>query len=95
MVSSTVIKDYIKDSNIKSANNLLGYSYKFDGIIVKGDGRGAKINYPTLNINPINNGQLIPKNGVYCVDIKIDKKIYLGMCNIGTRPTFYKNGLIL
>ena len=91
VVSSTKIRKYISSGKIKDANLLLGYDYFLNGIVIKGDGRGSKMKFPTANIKPINNDKLIPKNGVYCVDVEIYKNKYIGMCNIGYRPTFYDN----
>ena len=50
------------------------------------------LKFPTANIKPNFDNQLIPAKGVYCVYVIIENKFYLGMCNIGVRPTFYTNG---
>ena len=61
------------------------------GRVIKGQGVGSTMKFPTANIKPIINNQLIPAKGVYCVDVTFKNKLYLGMCNIGVRPTFYNN----
>jgi len=91
-VSSTHIRKYIKSYNINTANRLLGREYEIVGTVVKGNGIGRKIDFPTANVMPINSSQLIPAKGVYCVDAVFNDSKYLGMCNIGCRPTFYDNG---
>ena len=91
-VSSTKIRSYLQDYNLNLANALLGREYEIEGVVIKGEGLGAKMNFPTANICPLNKNQLIPPNGVYCVDLEFDNTKYLSMCNIGSRPTFYKNG---
>ena len=48
--------------------------------------------FPTANIKPNIDNQLIPGKGVYCVDVIVSNQLYPGMCNIGIRPTFYTNG---
>ena len=90
IISSTLIKKTILKRDFELAMILLGRMYSFKGIVIKGEGIGEKIGYPTINIEPEFNKQIIPPNGVYCIDILIKNKLYLGMCNIGVRPTFYK-----
>jgi riboflavin kinase/FMN adenylyltransferase len=91
-VSSTIIRNYIKTSNIKSANNLLDRKYSLLGKVVKGKGIGQGIGFPTANIESYNPSQLIPSRGVYCVDVIVNNKNYIGMCNIGNRPTIHDEG---
>lgn len=86
-VSSSRIRNDLASGSINQANRLLGWKYEIKGVVEKGDGLGKKIGYPTANINPADDRQIIPSNGVYNVDIEIKKQIYSGMCNIGNRPT--------
>ena len=89
VVSSTKIRDYLKAGDIASANNLLGWEYSLSGTIIEGQGIGKMIDFPTANVKPYNDNQLIPSKGVYRVDTKVGNCNYIGMCNIGNRPTFY------
>jgi riboflavin kinase/FMN adenylyltransferase len=91
-ISSSRIRSYLRGGDINNANECLGWEYKISGTIVIGEGRGAQLNFPTANIIPHIPNQLLPKNGVYCVDAIIEGTYYTGMCNIGQRPTFYENG---
>ena len=91
-ISSSRICSYLKSGNIDKANECLGWEYEFSGIVVKGQGRGTQLEFPTANIQPHISNQLIPAHGVYCVDAIIEDSYYTGMCNIGQRPTFYENG---
>ena len=84
-ISSTQIRQFIEKCNVESANNFLGWNYELSGQIVKGNGVGNKIKFPTANVNPENKNQLIPGKGAYCVDVLVDNQKYLGMCNIGVR----------
>jgi riboflavin kinase / FMN adenylyltransferase len=89
-VSSTIIRNSLKEGDIKRANALLGYAFFFEGKVVKGDQRGRTIGFPTANIELTSNEKIIPGNGVYVVELKItgmDKRIFQGMMNIGVRPT--------
>jgi riboflavin kinase/FMN adenylyltransferase len=89
-ISSTKIRNLISIGNIEKANRILGRHFSFKGRVVKGNGLGIKLGFPTLNINPLKSRQLVPGNGVYCVEVLIDNQLFLGMCNIGFRPTFYE-----
>ena len=87
VISSTNIRNYISNGKIDNANLLLGREYSLRGIVVKGQGIGREINFPTINIKPLDSYQLIPLRGVYSVQVKLENKLYSGMCNIGFRPT--------
>ena len=91
-VSSTQIREHIQNCDIKAANNYLGWEYEISGVVVKGEGIGKGLEFPTANIQPEIQNQLIPGQGAYCVDAVVDNKTYPGMCNIGNRPTFYDGG---
>lgn len=86
VISSTRIRKALQNGNIEFANKMLGRNYKMDGIITKGTGIGRKIGFPTANIKSLH--EAIPSKGVYAVRVFIKKRVYSGMCNIGTRPTF-------
>jgi riboflavin kinase/FMN adenylyltransferase len=86
-ISSSLIRENLIEGNIKKASKMLGYNYFLKGKVIKGDGIGSKINYPTANINIENSKKLIPGDGVYAIIIEIKKIKYLGMLNVGYRPT--------
>ena len=86
-VSSTKIRNMISNGNVFEANKLLGYNYFFSGLVVRGDGIGRRLKYPTANILVKDEIKLIPENGVYAVKVIFNENEYLGMMNIGYRPT--------
>jgi riboflavin kinase/FMN adenylyltransferase len=86
-VSSTKIRQALKEGEIKAANSFLQYPYSFTGIVVEGDKRGRTIGYPTANLKIEDPLKLIPADGVYAVNVWVDNKMYKGMLNIGLRPT--------
>ena len=86
-VSSTKIRRSIEEGDIEKANAYLGYSYILTGEIVKGEGIGRKINYPTINLYIEEEYKLIPKIGVYIVKTELEDRIIFGIMNIGFRPT--------
>jgi len=86
VVSSTLIKKLILDGNIDNANKLLGHHYFIIGKVIGGDRIGNKLGFPTANIK-VSDNKIIPKNGVYLVQVYLQDKKYFGTANIGFRPT--------
>ena len=84
-VSSSLIKDFIKDGYIVEANNLLKNPYTIIGNVVHGNKIGRKLGYPTANIDY--NDYILPKSGVYLTITKYKDKNYISMTNIGYNPT--------
>ena len=91
-ISSTKIREALKAGEIQKANNYLGSTYKFKGKVVQGKNLGHTIGFPTANIEPLESTQIIPKNGVYVVQIALNAKMYSGMMNIGIKPTISEAG---
>jgi riboflavin kinase/FMN adenylyltransferase len=87
VVSSTRIRKALAEGGIEHANTLLGWEYSLRGIVIRGDGRGRTLGYPTANIQPQSDKKLIPATGVYLVAVAMDGRNTFGMMNIGIRPT--------
>lgn len=83
--SSTNIRNYLKNGEPEMAAKLLGRNYTMRGEVIRGDGLGSKIGFPTANIDVQN--ELIPANGIYSSVVRIDGKEYIGALYIGDRPT--------
>ena len=92
-ISSTLIRKKISKGNLKSANNLLKRPWCIRGKVIKGKRRGRKIGFPTCNIRLFN--YVIPKLGVYLVKVKNNNFNKNGIANIGFRPTFNGQNLLL
>lgn len=92
-VSSSRIRNLLRNGEIDKANILLGRPFSFCGEIIKGDGRGRTMGFPTVN-------QKYPeelvkvKFGVYKTTVQIDGKRYDAITNIGLRPTFKSDYVI-
>lgn len=86
-VSSTVIRKAISDGDMKKVTGLAGRPFSLHGRVVAGTGRGAKLGFPTANLD-ISREQAIPPDGVYASWTVINGKIYQSMTNIGKCPTF-------
>jgi len=86
-VSSTKIRAALTKGDIITANHFLGYNFMLTGLVVKGQGLGKTIQFPTANLKIEESYKLIPKKGVYLVQSVIDAQLVYGMMNIGTNPT--------
>jgi len=95
IISSTNIRNLIKNGFIRRANYELGSNYGFYAKVISGSGRGKKLQYPTANLFPLEKDQLLPKIGVYLTRCIINGLSRYGMCNFGVRPTFGEGELVL
>ncbi len=86
-VSSTVIRNLLSEGKVEEANGMLGYDYRMEGVVVAGNRMGRTIGFPTANMQLYEPLKLVPGNGVYAVEVEAVGGKFLGMCNIGTRPT--------
>lgn len=95
--SSSLIREALEGGQARKAAQLLGHWWSIDGHVEKGDRRGNTINFPTINL-PMGE-YLHPKLGVYAVRVVIGEGsftgTYNGVANIGRRPTFAKQDIIL
>ncbi len=87
IIKSTLIRGLMKEGDFNSAVKLLGHPYLICGRVVKGEGVGALIGYPTANIGT-EEPKLIPADGVHACCVCIGNKTYKGAVSIGRRPTF-------
>ena len=91
VVSTTRIRRLIEGGQIERANELLGYPYGFEGVISHGDRIGTKMGIKTVNIDfdPV---RALPKKGVYMSRAEVLGMSFLGVTNVGTRPTVHDDG---
>ncbi len=85
-ISSTRIRECIKNGSIESANDMLGYNFSINSAVLRGNHIGAKLNTPTIN-QSLNSNLVTPKFGVYATKVTIDEVVYFGATNIGCHPT--------
>ena len=86
-ISSTKIRQLLEKGEIEKANHYLGYDFFINGKVVKGNGIGKTIGFPTANILIKNKWKLLPSDGVYAVKVNINDRCFKGMMNIGQKPT--------
>lgn len=92
-ISSTYVREKIADGNIKKANQLLGYRYFIKSEIVHGKKLGRRIGIPTINmILPAD--KLLPPNGVYVTEVLVDGQSYMGVTNVGCKPTVSNESIV-
>lgn len=86
-VSSTKIRQALKQGQIDKATELLGYHYPLKGKVVKGNQLGRTLGFPTANIVVDDPFKLVPQQGVYLVHAMIKQGKFNALLNIGYRPT--------
>lgn len=87
LISSTLIRNLVKDGDIFKANKYLGRDYAIKGKVIEGNKRGKKLGFPTANLD-INSNFTIPKFGVYKTNTVIDDNVYLSVTSVGINPTY-------
>ncbi len=88
--SSTIRRLLLEEGDVQMAAQMLGRFYSVAGKVIRGDGRGKQIGYPTANIRIEHPRKVTPKEGVYAVLVSTEASghDFGGMMNIGRRPTF-------
>ncbi len=92
-ISSTYIREELKEGHIDIVNDMLGYEYFVWGEVVHGAHLGHTIGIPTINIMP-EKIKLVPKFGVYVTTIDFDGRIYHGVTNVGTKPSVSNENIV-
>jgi riboflavin kinase / FMN adenylyltransferase len=87
IVSSSRVRRLIVSGRLDEAERLLGRPVSILGTVVGGARIARRLGYPTANINP--HHEVIPPSGVYAVKARAGGRLYGGVLNIGTKPTFY------
>ncbi|HVA66757.1 MAG TPA: riboflavin kinase [Elusimicrobiota bacterium] len=64
------------------------------GTVVRGQGLGRQMGFPTANVDPEDGGRLPPR-GVYRVEVSWNNERRIAACNVGTRPTLGEGGKTL
>lgn len=85
-VSSTRIRQAIRDGNLKAVSKMLGREYSVWGTVIEGRQIGRTIGFPTANLRVYN--EQLPPDGVWAVEVTLaDGTMYRGAGNLGLRPT--------
>lgn len=92
-VSSTKIRKALDAGEVERAARLLGHAYRLTGKVVYGQQLGARIGFPTANLEIAQKHKLVPREGIYAVYVTHKEQRYRGMLYIGNRPTLNEDKL--
>lgn len=87
-VNSSAVRRILSEGDIVKAMTILGHPFAIRGKVVRGNGIGHTIGFPTANVQPMLRNQLLPAAGVYAAHVSVAPGVTYGaMVNIGTNPT--------
>jgi riboflavin kinase/FMN adenylyltransferase len=89
-ISSSRIRDALSAGELATAAEMLGRAPALYGRVVRGDGRGRTLGFPTANVDP--EGEILPPAGVYQVVVDLRGQRWVAVANVGRRPTFRAEG---
>ncbi len=88
-ISSTRIRTAVSEGRVDAAARGLGRPYAIRGVVVRGDGRGVALGFPTANLTGFGTDKLVPASGVYAVRAWVrGRGVLPGALHLGPRPTF-------
>ncbi len=87
-VSSSRIRSALLAGDVRAARIGLGRPYSLRGVVVRGDGRGRRLGFPTANLHVADSRKLVPAEGIYAVRARSSEGACDGALHIGPRPTF-------
>lgn len=85
-VSSSRIRELLREGQVSRARSLLGRPFSIVGLPGRGRGFGARYTVPTINLARYE--ELIPRNGVYITSTRVGTERFESVTNVGNRPTF-------
>lgn len=83
-ISSSRIRRLLEAGHVREAGAALGRPYSLTGTVIRGDGRGRELGFPTANIQVFDAHKLLPGEGIYAVRVGQER----GVLHLGPRPTF-------
>lgn len=91
IVSSSQIKKFLSEGEVKRANAMLGHHFSIAGVVIHGNQNGRKIGFPTANMSLNADNKFIPQLGVYLTEVHVHAGTFYGLTNMGYRPTLNKD----
>ncbi len=88
VISSSSIRRAISSGRLDAASDALGRAYSVVGTVERGEARGRRLGFPTLNLGGIPAVKLLPPEGVYAVRVAYGGTVHGGMLSTGPRPAF-------
>jgi riboflavin kinase/FMN adenylyltransferase len=86
-LSSTFVRSSIDAGEVSQAAKALGRPHRIDGIVVRGEGRGRQLGFPTANVHT-DRHVAIPADGIYAGWAVLHKQRLPAAISVGTNPTF-------
>ncbi|MFH0803278.1 MAG: bifunctional riboflavin kinase/FAD synthetase [bacterium] len=86
-ISSTSIRKLIAAGEVKTALSLMGRPFSIRGPVIKGDGRGRTLGFPTANL-AFPDEKVSPSEGVYAAWAALRSSRFPAAVSIGSHPTF-------
>ena len=86
-LSSTFVRSSIDAGDVVQAAKALGRPHRIDGIVVRGEGRGRQLGFPTANVHT-DRHVAIPADGIYAGWAVLHRKRLPAAISVGTNPTF-------
>jgi len=93
-LSTSLVKEYLANGDLRSAFECLGRNYFMDGYVTAGRGKGKGLGFPTANIET-EPDKFLPKQGVYAGTAEVECSIKKCVINVGARPTFNDDEVIV
>ena len=94
VISSTYVREALREGDAELANALLGYTYRISGRVEHGKRLGRTLGFPTMNVAPPPE-KVLPRFGVYACRIQVGQAWYPGIGNIGVKPTVAEEPKVL
>jgi riboflavin kinase/FMN adenylyltransferase len=87
-ISSSAIRAALAAGDVANAARGLGRPYSLEGTVVRGEGAGRKLGFPTANLALRHGDKLVPHEGIYAVRAALPDRYVDGVLHLGPRPTF-------
>lgn len=85
-ISSSRVRECIREGDVKAAASMLTEPYRIRGLVTHGSARGSRIGFPTANVSAVDT--LLPATGVYAGRAIVESGTWPAAINLGTNPTF-------
>ena len=86
-IRSTSVREALLAGDARRVADLLGRRFALEGTVVRGEGRGANLGFPTANLS-LPDGMAMPADGIYATWALVGEQRHMAATSIGTRPTF-------
>jgi len=87
-ISSSRIRRSLEEGDVAAAAASLGRPYSLAGTVVRGEGAGRRLGFPTANLQLDSPDKLLPHEGIYAVRAALHDRYGDGVLHLGPRPTF-------